>query len=342
MLRIELSDRAVLAGYAQNIFHASERGAGLTKKLLSFSRHKPASSEVVDLNQLLLEALDMLKRTLTSRITINLDLEEELWTLLLDSSDLEDALLNICINAMHAIDGPGELTLRTKNKQLSNGEARKLQLKSGDYVQLTVTDTGVGMDKETKEKIFDPFYSTKGEKGTGLGLSQAYGFVRSNDGAIEVDSELGIGTVFNLYFPKNKGSNEMKTALKDYGAENLEGRESILVVDDEVTLLDVASTILSKWGYDVTCAQNGELALEVLRSKPVDLILSDVVMPKMTGYELANIVREKYPLTKIQLISGYNEVMGSQVEDATLLENQILKPYDAKTLLMKIRTLLDS
>ena len=201
LLESSLQEQSKLASYAHNITHASKRGAALTKKLLDFSKYKSSKTEKLDINKLLLEERNMLERTLTSRIQLSYKLTDNLWPAWLDSGDLEDTILNLSINAMHAIEMGGQITFATANEHINESDARALQLEKGNYVSLSVTDTGCGMDEETKDRIFEPFFTTKGENGTGLGLSQVYGFVKRSGGTIVVDSSPGHGTHITLYFP---------------------------------------------------------------------------------------------------------------------------------------------
>ncbi|HED34363.1 MAG TPA: PAS domain S-box protein, partial [Gammaproteobacteria bacterium] len=241
-----LGDRPDLLRYVESIKRSGERGAKLTNKLLAFSRHKPSDAGKLSVNKLLLDVKDMLEKTLTARIKLDYSLEDEVWPVYLDESEMEDVILNMSINAMHAIKNNGRLLIETRNEKLNTQQARELGLSSGDYVLLNITDTGAGMDEVTKERIFDPFYSTKGDKGTGLGLSQAYGFVARAGGAIKVDSVLSQGTKFSLYFPVCQ-IDESSNKRVEYSVEKAQrGKESILVVDDEVDLLNVTCEILSR------------------------------------------------------------------------------------------------
>lgn len=344
LLSNSLKDDSKLVAYTQEIHRAGERGAKLTKKLLSFSRQRITDSKTVDINRLLTDQRDMLEKTLTARIKLNFELADNLWPVLLDSSDLEDAIVNICINAMHAIDGNGQLTIKTYNETVSETDSAQLNLNKGDYVLLCLTDTGKGMDDSTIEKIFDPFFTTKGENGTGLGLSQVYGFVDHSRGTIKVYSEVGHGTRITLYFPRkietNKSLNLDITAAEEDIV--LTGTETILVVDDEPSLVKLTSSILQKQGYKILTAANGKLALEVLKKETVDLMLSDVIMPEMDGYELARIVQDQYPQIKIQMASGFSDNRHEDMTDDSLHANLLHKPYHSQTLLKKIRILLDS
>ena len=342
LLQMALADNnPKLAKYTDHIQHAAERGAKLTKKLLGFSRHMGGQAIMLSLNSTLADEQQMLEKTLTPRINLILDLEQNLWSVWLDDGDLEDALLNMCINAMHAIEDQGQLIIQTRNVVIDEHKARAIQVTPGEYVKMTLKDSGCGMDQEIQSKIFDPFYSTKGDMGTGLGLSQVYGFVKRSGGAINVYSEVGEGTQFSLYFPRYLGEDkkhETEQALLD---EELYGDETILVVDDEKALLGLCETILTKYGYTVICASSATEALEILAEQNVDLLLSDVIMPEMDGYQLAAQVRNKYPDIKIQLASGFSDGRSANSVDENMRKNLIDKPYDSCVLLKRVRELLD-
>ncbi len=340
MLEEKLSTQPGLIKYARNIHHAGERGARLTQKLLSFSRQKISNAESVNLNTLLRDEQDMLQKTLTAQIKLIYDLAEDLSPSWLDSSDLEDAIVNLCINASHAMEGKGQLTIRTQNVHINETDARLSQLNTGDYILLSITDSGCGMDEATKEKIYDPFYSTKGDKGTGLGLSQVYGFVKRSNGTIKVYSEPGHGTQFVLYFPRYENNGPSDPLQKENNLVDVKGHETVLIVDDEPALLELNREILNQYGYRTLCAENGLQALELLKTEAIDLLLSDIIMPEMDGYELAAIVGELYPDIKIQLASGFNDERHMNMVDESLQQNLLYKPYSSDTLLKRMRELL--
>ena len=343
LLEDMLQDNPSLHKYVSEIKHATERGARLTQKLLNFSRRHAADVEVVDLNKLLEDEQDMLQKTLTARIKLVLELQQsDLWPVRLDVSEFEDVIVNLSINAMHAIEGNGELMIKTLNYHVDDKLALALNLEEGDYVQLSFKDSGCGMDDMTREKIFEPFFTTKGDSGTGLGLSQVYGFVERSGGTIQVDSEPGKGTTMKLFFPRYHGSSKAIGDETEYKNEtSLKGTETILVVDDEEGLRKLSSEILKKQGYHVLVAESAMQALLILEDNKVDLLFSDVVMPEMDGYELAAIVKQHYPEVKIQLASGFSDDRHSRHEDDTLYNNLLSKPYNVAELLRVIRELLD-
>ena len=341
ILETALSDQPKLQKYAHEIYNAGLRGAKLTKKLLNFSRHDSYETNVFDLNILLLGLKNMLEKTLTVRIKLTFDLADHLWPVNIDDSDMEDAILNLSINAMHAIEGSGELIVRTRNVQLSKNDAQQLDLEPGDYVSLSLSDTGSGMDEAVKERIFDPFFSTKCQQGTGLGLSQVHGFVERSKAAVKVYTELNHGTQFVFFFPRHIEAGENKELSQDKVFDDLKGSEVILLVDDEPALLDLIAEVLGTKGYKILRAERGKQALELLASESVDLLLSDVIMPEMDGFQLVSEVQKKYPKIKIQLMSGYADNSHAGLVDNAIQENLLHKPVSSKVLLQRVRELLD-
>ena len=341
LLEEVLGDQPSMQGYVKEIYRAAERGAKLTKKLLSFSKRKTSEADVLNINSLLKDERDILEKTLTARIKLNLDLENNIWPVRLDSGDLEDAIINLSINAMHAIKGNGQLTIQTSNISISKDDAKLLQLDTGDYVSLNIVDTGCGMNEETKNKIFEPFYTTKGETGTGLGLSQVYAFVERSGGTIKVYSELEHGTRLSLYFPRyHDGNNTESVSAEKIRIMDLTGTGTILIVDDEPALINLSSDILGNKGYRIIAASSAKQALEILETEVVDLLLSDVIMPEMDGYQRASIVQEKYPAIKIQMASGFSDDRHLNMIDDSLHKQLLYKPFSAQILLSRIKELL--
>jgi len=346
-----LTDQPELKKCAQYICHASKHSIKLTRKLLAFSRNKAADTDTIDLNFMLSSMQDMLNKTLTARIRLIYDLDDDLWPIHLDINDLEDALINLCINAMHAIDKTGQITIRTRKLQLPLTEACALNIAPGDYVLLNIIDNGCGMDEKTRQKIFEPFYTTKGDEGTGLGLAQVYGFVERSHATIQVLSEKNKGSQFVLYFPRYHDNDRSEKSEESGGeSENisdnsddldLSGTETILIVDDEAPLNKLIGGLLESKGYTVFSAESGEQALEILKHETIDLLLSDIIMPEMDGYQLAAIVQKKYPDVEIQLASGFTDNNHSHMVSRKFKNNLLDKPFSSNTLLLRLRKILE-
>ena len=342
LLKSELKENPKLVKYTSEIQNAGNRGVMLTSKLLTFSRQKVPEADSVNLNMLLQKQSHMLEKTLTVRINLILKLQDNLWQVWLDSGDMSDANLNLCINAMHAMKGSGQLTIETSNQKINKNNAQSLGIEAGDYILLSITDTGCGIDKETLKKIFDPFFSTKGDKGTGLGLSMVYGFMHNSGGDIKVNSKLGEGTRFDLYFPRYHGdSGDQQIEEENDYKDTLMGNETILVVDDEESLLNLTREILDSHGFNIILANSAKEALNILENNSIDILISDIIMPEMDGYQLASIVKEKYPDIKIQLASGFSDNDNMDMVDDDLQQNLLFKPFNSQALLQRIRELIN-
>ena len=344
LLETSLDQQPKLAKFVQHIQHAGERGVKLTSKLLAFSGNESSDPTSVCINTFLNDQISLLQQTLTPRILVSMNLAEDIWPINIDISDLEDAILNISINAMHAIDNNGELNFSTSNQTIHTPEAQLLDIPAGNYVSLRITDTGSGMDDATKEKIFDPFYTTKQDKGTGLGLSQVYGFIERSHGAIKVYSEIDHGTCFNLYFPfdtsQPKTQTETKLDTAIIPAQHTTKNKTVLIVDDEGALVSLCSEILSTNGYQTLEATSAQQALSILEKSSVDILISDIIMPGIDGYKLAAIVQEKHPAIKIQLASGFTDNRHTNKINDDLHNNILQKPYTSETLLKSLHNLL--
>lgn len=340
LLELALSDKPKLLNYVEQIKHASIRGTQLTEKLLGFSRNKISESTVVNVNKLLSEQRYMLEKTLTPRISLTLDLEDGIWPISVDVGDFEDSILNICINSMHAMEDGGEIVITTRNKNADDNPTGSSTNDGSDCVYVAISDTGSGMSEETLAQVFDPFFSSKGEHGTGLGLSQVYGFIQRSNAHISVQSELNLGSEFSLYFPRHTSNNDNNIASTSEVKPILGGSETILIVDDEFALQTLMQQTLSLRGYNILAVDSAENALKVLDKQPVDLLISDVLMRGMDGYELANEVKTKYPNIKIQLISGYNDKSNKQSGNTAFPILQ--KPFQLESLCLHVRNILDS
>lgn len=327
--------------YSELILNSADRAKILTSKLLNFSRKIPSVSELLSMTDVLEEMHSLLEKSLTPRIEVCINESSNIWPVWLDKTRLEDAILNICINSMYAMPEGGKLTLTTKNKTLSSNDIVNLNIPEGEYVLLSIEDTGTGIEPHLLNKIFDPFFTTKGTKGTGLGLSQVYGFIKQSNGGIQVNSKPGHGTRITLYFPHAINTENDISLNDDINGVIHGGDETILVVDDEPALVELTKEILQIYGYQVLCANSAEQALDIVKSNHIDLLLSDVIMPGMDGYQLAEILLKEYPDIKVQIVSGFTDDEKTEYANPTLHQHQLLKPFTPEVLLKRIRNLLD-
>jgi len=328
--------------YIKEIMHATEGATSLTQKLLSITRKRAESAKIININDLLKNDQQLLAKTLTPKIKLSIKQADGLWDTFIDKGCLEDAILNLSINAMHVMPEGGELYIVTSNIQVGSLDAQVLSIPPGDYVKLSIRDTGTGMSDDIVAHIFEPFFSTKGEKGTGLGLSQVYNFVTESKGTIRVYSETGYGTCFAIYLPRvlrQLSNNETDNSDED-NVGDLKGSARILVVDDERAFSDFAENILSSYGYTVFSASSAKEALAILEDGSIDLVLSDVIMSDMDGFELAHIIHYTHPDVKIQLCSGFEHSKEKSFTNKILSEKLLTKPFTTKQLLINIKDLL--
>jgi nitrogen-specific signal transduction histidine kinase len=344
LLELELGGDEKLSRYAHQINMAGKRGTKLTSKLLSLTRQKNIETEHCNINILLQDEEELLKKSLTSKIELNLQLKDDLWPVLINKSDFEDVILNLCVNAMHAMhEGQQDfrITISTEHFQIKDNELNEYDLDSGDYVKITVSDNGIGMDNETKSRIFEPFFTTR-DTGHGLGLSQVYSFAKQSNGGVFVHSTEGQGTTFEVLIPRNLDINDSAKSLDSLSEIDAKGHETILVVDDESALRELSANILSLEGYRIFQAENGIEALAILERENIDLVLSDIIMPIMDGNILAAKIRQLYPNIKIQLVSGYIKPDDLPKDNKDLYDNLLNKPVSASDLLQNIRLLLNN
>ncbi len=283
-------------------------GANLTKQLLGFARGGKYEVKRADLNALIEKTSQTIGRT-KKEITIHRHLEGHLWPTDIDQGQIEQVLLNLFVNAWQAMPGGGDLYIETKNTFLDENRFKVYSGKSGRYVKISVTDTGVGMDEKTRERIFEPFFTTKEMgRGTGLGLASAYGIIKNHNGFINVYSEKGQGSTFNIYFPASvKNMDREKYPETDSEVDRSPCSETILLVDDEAMILDVAGDMLKTLGYTVITAQDGTTAIDLYKQQdPIDLVILDMVMPDMSGGEVFDTIKKINPAAKVLLSSGYS------------------------------------
>jgi two-component system cell cycle sensor histidine kinase/response regulator CckA len=344
VLKKALGANDILCEHALEIEKAGQRAASLTKQLLAFSRQQVLTPAVLSLNTLAADMEKMLPRLLGEDVEVSLALDPELGSVKADQSQIEQVIMNLAVNARDAMPSGGKLKIRTANVELDQSYTRTHPgSKAGNYVLLAVTDTGTGMNAETLMHIFEPFFTTKERgKGTGLGLATVYGIVKQSEGYIWVDSAPGNGTSFEIYLPRHI----VEPAVEDQKVEpeeNLRGSESILLVEDAQPLRKLAQAFLEEAGFRVLSAGSGEEALPVAAGCgwPVDLLLTDVVMPGMNGRVLAEQLVPRQPGMKVLYMSGYTDsfIAGHGVLDpATHL---LHKPFTEEVFVRKVREVLD-
>jgi len=336
--------------WAEIATRSSLRCINLTRQLLAFSRHQPREKTVISLNTTIREMETMIERSLTPEVEVQYSLNSSPWLTEIDPNEFQDALLNMVINARDAMPEGGKLLIETGNKYLDNDYVTlNPWIKAGDYVQLVLSDTGTGMDKETLEHVFEPFFTTKPEsKGTGLGMSMVYGFARRYRGHIKLYSEPGVGTTIRLYLPRTHAAKPDVSPQDSHSAPFATGNESILIVDDEIDLLQLADQYLSSLGYRTQLAENAAQALEILKTNDnIDLLFSDVVMPGgMNGYELAQQAMQlaharNRPEPKVLLTSGFTAKTMTHNGLARFSAHLLSKPYRKHDLAQRIRLILD-
>ncbi len=320
------------------------RGAKLTERLLQFSRQHPAPVGRLNLGPVLAGMQELLARTLTREVEVSIEVAPGLWDVELDPDELQDALVNLAINARDAMPAGGRLTLRATNLALPEGASPFHRgVPPGEYVQVVVQDTGVGMSPDVLERIFEPFFTTKeAGKGTGLGLSMVYSFLQRSRGHVRVESKPGAGAIFHLYFPRASASAAPAPSREPPELKPAGRGETILVVEDEPELREAASAILRRLGYEVKQAANAAEAWETLETgAPIDLLFTDVVMPGgMDGFELAERALARWPGLRVVMTSGYTERLQSP-KAAAHTRHVLVKPYRLPELAERIRAALE-
>ncbi len=328
LLAEELTDQPELSEYNNMVLHAADRAAQLASKLLTFSRKREISLAVVDLHVVLEEAIGLLKQTLNPLISIERSLVAGSAVVYADSSQLQNAFINLGINASHAMEEGGTLSFKTKNRLLTPDECddNGFALKPGNYLEIEIRDTGCGIAPEVLPRIFEPFFTTKDvDKGTGLGLSSVYGTIKQHHGSIHVFSEIKEGTAFRIMLPLADEAH--RSILNNDDALILQGCGTILLVEDELVLRAIVEVTLKSFGYTVILAENGREAIEIYakRQDEIDLVILDMVMPVMDGKECFLQIRQMNPDAKVILASGY-----PRPEDVQLMRDKGLKAFISK------------
>ena len=331
-----------VARYINAAMTSANRAAALTHRLLAFARRQPLIPKSVDVNQLVVSLEDLLRRTIGETIDLRIIAADDLWSTLCDPNQLESALLNLAINARDAMPDGGRLTIATSDARLGSVTADTPALSPGDYVCITVTDTGVGMSAEVAARAFDPFFTTKPiGQGTGLGLSMIYGFARQSNGHVTIDSKIGQGTTVRLYLPRHHGDIAATHASSAGATGHAATGETVLVIEDEPVVRGVILEMLAEQGYRTREAVDGPSGLKILRSNErIDLLVTDVGLPGMNGRQVADQARETRPDLKILFITGYAEsvaIAGGFLQPGM---EMITKPFDLDHLAQRIRAMI--
>jgi PAS domain S-box-containing protein len=329
---------------AQRIQRGAERGANLIRHLLAFSRKQVAQPRVLSVNVAVREASDLWGRLIGEDIDLTLDLHPLAGRVRIDPAQMDQVVVNLVVNAGDAMPRGGQLGVATSNVALGDAAARRLEVAPGDYVRIAVSDTGQGIAPDVRSRIFEPFFTTKAPgRGTGLGLSTVYGIVKQSGGAIDVESRPGAGATFSIYLPRAREQLSEPAAPKPVAAPS-GGAESILLVEDDNLLRELLREVLEVYGYSVIEAESPKDALRIVaeRNGGIDLVLTDVVMPRMTGVELVEHLHKTSPDMKVLFMSGYTE---RALADRGMFEASVAliqKPFSNRALAAKLRDVLDA
>ena len=325
--------------------HGAQRAATLTKRLLAFSRQQPLTPSPIDVNRLMNGLSDFLQRALGEEISLEVVGSGGVWPVEADASELKSALVNLAVNARDAMPAGGKLTVETSNSYLDEAYCRQhADVKPGQYVQISVSDSGTGMADEVLRRAFEPFYTTKpAGHGTGLGLSQVYGFVKQSGGHVKIYSELGEGSTVKIYLPRFYGDATPAPDKPVVAADSGQTGECILVVEDDADVRAYVVDTLASLGYDVLEAKSGEDALQLMKEYGnIGLLLTDVVMPGMNGRKLAEEATRRNPQLKVLYMTGYSRnaiVHQGRLDPGVDL---LQKPLSSEQLSTMVRKLLDA
>ncbi len=347
--RLAKGDRDKTIDCIDNALEGATRASQLTARLMAFSRQQPLEPQVTDANKLVSGMSELLRRTIGEAVVVETVLAGGLWPTMIDASQLENALVNLCVNGRDAMPDGGKLTIETSNADLDDRYAGENdEVTAGQYVLISVTDTGTGMPPEIIERVFEPFYTTKGVgRGTGLGLSQVFGFIKQSNGHVKIYSEIGQGTTVKLYLPR--AARDAVVASNGSGAATIvdmlphaQGEEIILVVEDDERVRHTSVDALRELGYTVVQASDAKQALAVIEVQPkIDLVFTDVVMPDMNGRQLVEEIGKRWPGLRILYTTGYtrNAIVHNGMLDAGV--SLLPKPFTIEQLALKVRQVMD-
>jgi two-component system cell cycle sensor histidine kinase/response regulator CckA len=327
-------------GHLNGIEDYVKNAANLTKQLLGFARAGKYEVRPTDINDLIKKSSTLFGRT-KKEIAIHSKYQEDVWTLEVDRGQIDQVLLNLFVNAWHAMPGGGDLFTETENVTVDDRFIRPFEVQSGKYVKISITDTGVGMDEATRRRIFEPFFTTrKMGRGTGIGLASVYGIIKNHEGFIDVYSEKGHGTAFKIYLPASEKEAMTEKALAE---DIVKGSEGVLLVDDEDMIIDVGKELLGELGYEVLLAGSGQEAIRIYEEneEKIDMVILDMIMPDMSGGDTYDRLKEINPEIKVLLSSGYS-INGQATEILNRgCDGFIQKPFNMKQLSQKLREILD-
>jgi two-component system cell cycle sensor histidine kinase/response regulator CckA len=338
LLRMEVATSNPMRRFADEILWAAERAAALTRHLLAFSRGTTAQPRVLDLNVVISDIEPMLRRILGQGVEMIVLKAPGLGRVKMDPAQVEQVLVNLTTNARDAMPSGGKMVIETANVDLEEPASKDIGVEPGSYVMLAVSDTGVGMNSETRSRVFEPLFTTKAPgKGSGLGLATVYGAIKQAGGQVTVYSQTGCGTIFEIYLPRL-----LEAAEEPLKKRSSKGSETILLVDDEEGVRKLIQAVLQSHGYDVLEASNGKAAVAVHEKNEhkIDLVLTDIVMPQMSGFELVRYLSERSPRLKILYMSGYRD--HGNGANGLLGRAFLHKPFTPEMLLLKVREVLDS
>ena len=337
------SDHAIVTQRLVAVAHAAHRASSLTTRLLAFARRQTLAPQPMDINRLITDMSELVRRTLGENIDVEAVLAGGLWRTFIDPVQLENSLLNLAINARDAMPDGGKLTIESANTYLDEQYAEsRSEVTAGQYVLIAVTDSGAGMAPEVMERAFEPFFTTKSEGvGTGLGLSQVYGFVKQSGGHIALYSEVGQGTTIKIYLPRYTGSDTPEPRQSRPDVTTLANGETVLLVEDDVAVRDFAADALRLLGYRLVTAADAAAALSALETHPqIDVLLTDVALPDLNGRQLADRITQLRPAVKVLFMTGYarNAIVHHGVLDPEV--DLLAKPFTVDSLGRKLRQVI--